>query len=137
MHISQPNSEPTPVTSENLLIPDNISVIPDSTLIGHHIYDSLSSNLESFNMFESTSATPVLFISPTEEEYNQILAQNSAASTIASHINEANNIPSTSSNATQNKRGRKPLSEEVKLQRAEDKVQENIAKKNAKKQKQK
>ena len=88
-------------------------------------------------MFESTSATPVLFISPTEEEYNQILAQNSAASTIASHINEANNIPSTSSNATQNKRGRKPLSEEVKLQRAEDKVQEKIAKKNAKKQKQK
>jgi hypothetical protein len=57
------------------------------------------------------------------------LAQNSAASTIASHINEANNIPSTSSNATQNKRGRKPLSEEVKLQRAEDKVQEKIAKK--------
>ena len=83
-------------------------------------------------MLESTFATPVLFISPTEEEYNQILAQNSTAATIASHINEAN-IPSTSSNATQNKRSRKPLSEEVKLQRAEDKVQEKIAKKNAKK----
>ena len=76
-------------------------------------------------------------LNPTEEEYKHILAQNSAASAIASHINEANTIPSTSSNATKNKRGRKPLSEEVKLQRAEDKVQEKIAKKNAKKQKQK
>ena len=128
------NMELTEVTSENLLIPDNISVIPDSTFIGHHIYDSLSSNLESFIMLESTSATPVLFISPTEEEFNQILGQNSTAATIASHINEAS-IPSTSTNATQNKRGRRPLSEEVKLQRTEDKVQEKIAKKIAKKHK--
>ena len=59
------------------------------------------------------------------------VAHINAAAIISSHINEEANTPSTSSNIAPNKRGRKPFSAEVRLQKAEEK----LAQKNAKKQK--
>ena len=60
------------------------------------------------------------------------MAQNNVAvAIISSHINEEANTPSTSSNIAPKKKGRKPFSAEVRLQKAEEK----LAQKNAKKQK--
>ena len=107
--------------------------------------DTLPSNFESFNQFEST-AIPQLFISPTDEEFDNFLEQNVVAATaISSHINnkdkESNKPTSSTSTTNHKKRGRKPLSDEVKLQRAEEKLatqaeraEEKLAKNQTKKQ---
>ena len=147
------NSQPTSVAiTEHLIIPDDISIVPDIfTRSVNYIYDTLPSNLESFNRFESTEVES-LFISPTDAELDAFISSNNAnATAISSHINATasntftnptNNLLNfvTTSTNIPKKRGRKPLSNEVLLQRAEhdkNKALEKLANRQSKKPKQK
>ena len=116
--------------------PDNVgspSTNNGNEYINNNFYDNLASNLQSFNVYESTG-TDTLFTSMTEAELDDIIAKNAVNSdnhTLPSQISAtiaSNSIAITAPK----KRGRPPLTEEANAQRVEEKAAEKLNKRQKK-----